>query len=135
MVASSFSFETRQPWPDHRRKCNQRPPSPSDSASLTRRVAALDEQLTRARTISEEQRARNKTWDEEWDRQCERRRVEAEASQARWKAINEFDRQYLGERMRAVHPGIDDARRERRERLNMFLAARGMDPEPSRDPD
>ena len=119
-----------------RKQSNQQPVKSLSRqvADLARRMRVVEKRLPEARTTAQGQ-ARHDAWAEQWDRQCERRRVETEANEARWKAINEFERQYWLERIRAVHPGIDAAMQQRRERLNAFLKARGMQPEPSSNRD
>jgi uncharacterized protein YjaG (DUF416 family) len=106
-------------------------------AALTRRVKALEQwvaaeeaYLEEDAALAEERQARNKEIAAEWNRQWEALKAKWEAREARLKVINEFYREYLGSRVRAVYPEIDDATRERRCQLNEFLAARGMEPEP-----
>jgi hypothetical protein len=106
-------------------------------AALTRRVRALeryreDEEAHREEdaVLAEEQQARHKEFEDEWNRRWEALRAKSDAREARLKVINEFYREYIGSRLLAVHPEIDDATRERRRQLNEFLAARGMEPEP-----
>ena len=98
-------------------------------AALTRRVAALEHHRVQADALSERQRERDKDVEDERIRHDERRRRETAARDARWNAISAFDRQYWDSRI----PGLDTARRERRQQLNEFLVARGLAPEPSLD--
>jgi hypothetical protein len=101
-------------------------------SALTKRLAALERVHAEQTANREQQRTRDEVFWDEWDRLCEQHHAATEARHSRWLAISEFDRQYFGERIRAIHPEIDEVHRERRRQLNEFLAARGMEPEPVR---
>ena len=95
-------------------------------AALSVRVAAIEQRLAEAAAPPSR---RDASLDHR-NRDVDRRHAEWEAREARHKIIREFDDQEWREEMRRFQPRIDAMKRARLERLNGFLAAQGMEPEP-----
>ncbi len=102
-------------------------------AALADRVARIERQLahsgteprSRVDTGSSDCRAGGLTeWVANW-----------QAREARQKLIREFDAQEWREEMRRFQPQLDAMKRARLVRLNAFLVARGMEPEPDECPE
>src|SRR5262245_31581476 len=96
--------------------------------ALKQRVAALEQHCADKEAVDTLARAQRKVEHDERKRERVRERLELAARNARWSAIDEFNRRYWDARL----PGSAALRREKLEELNAYLMARGMDPEPVR---
>ena len=95
-------------------------------AALQQRVVALERQRDDKEAVEALARAQRKVDRDEQERMRVKERLEAEARNARWKAIDDFNRHYWDSRL----PQAAAMRREKLGELNAYLIARGMEPEP-----
>jgi hypothetical protein len=97
-------------------------------AELTDRVQAIEQRVTRAPSQAQGPSPNIGSIVENKD--LAQHQADWEAREQRRRLIREFDDQEEREYMRRFQPRLDEIKRERLERLNAFLAARGLTPEP-----